>query len=90
MAAPTSSNNDNALSDLASKVPLPLLVIPFAALIAGRAVLSNREQKKKEIEAEINAAETRKKKELSTSNSLVFVSWYNWLLHIKRFFPRYT
>jgi arginine utilization protein RocB len=60
-----------------------LLVIPFAALVAGRSVLSNREQKKKEIEAEIKSAEKRKKKELAGSNSLVFVSFYNSLIKQK-------
>lgn len=64
----------SALDDFIARVPVPLLAIPLAALVAGRAVLSDREEKKKEIESEISAAEKRKK-ELSSSNALVFVSF---------------
>lgn len=70
---PTSTKKFS-LDAMVEKIPLPLLVIPFAALAAGRAVLADRDEKKYDIEAEIIAAEIRKERELESSNSLVFVS----------------
>jgi hypothetical protein len=70
----TSPASTEVSSNLISKIPLPLLAIPIAAIVAGRAILADREEKKREIDLEIFEAEQRKEQALKSSNNLVIVS----------------
>ena len=61
------------LNAWAARVPLPLLAIPVAAIVAGRAILADRESKKRDIEMEIFAAQQRREEAVAESNNLVVV-----------------
>jgi hypothetical protein len=61
------------LDDFLAKTPLPLLILPLAALAAGRAILSGRDEIKNQIEAEIELAQQRRERELASSNNVVLV-----------------
>jgi hypothetical protein len=69
----TTSGITSTLNQWAARVPLPLLAIPIAAIVAGRAILADRESKKREIELEIFAAQQRKQEAVQESNNLVVV-----------------
>ena len=70
------SNNNGVVASLnawTARVPLPLLVLPIAAIVAGRAILVDRESKKRDIEMEIFAAQQRRDEAVAESNNLVVV-----------------
>jgi hypothetical protein len=73
----------SVLDDFLAKTPLPLLIVPLAALAAGRAILSGRDEIKNQIEAEIELAQQRRERELSSSNNVVLVRLAGWSYELR-------
>lgn len=76
VADPSVSNGGLSISiPTGSLGAVPLLLIPFAALLAGRQVLSSRDVKQKEIEKEIALVEEKRRQELDSLGTTAIVSF---------------
>jgi hypothetical protein len=75
----TEPDSDTSTSVISIPIPdglfsaAPIIAIPLVALVAGRQILTSREQKQKEIKAEIASIEKQKKNELNSLNATTFV-----------------